>query len=207
MVIFEAINLGLQTVSIIIASTSIVLGISAWRRSFIGQKKIELAEETLDEFFQARDAISAIRNPMSFGGEGSSRKRRESETEEESGILDNAFIVVERYEKYSELFSRLDSKKYRFSMYFGRDTIRHFNELRGIVFEILSSSRKLSRHWIDQGRREFTRDQFDAHLKRMHAAEAVFWDGGGHDGVDPIQVRIDALIPEVESICQNAINP
>ena len=40
---------------------------------------------------------------MSFGGEGSSRERRDNESEEESKVLDNAFIVVERYQKHSEL--------------------------------------------------------------------------------------------------------
>ena len=204
---FEAVNLGLQTLSIVVASASIALGINAWRRSFVGQKKIDLAEETLDEFYQARDALSAIRNPMSFGGEGSSRKRHETETEDESQILDNAFIVFERYEKYSELFSRLDSKKYRFSMYFGGENRAHFDELRAIVFEVLASSRKLSRHWLDQGRKNFTDEQFERHLERMHAAEAVFWEGGGPDGIDPVKDRIEILVPKIETVCQRAINP
>ena len=70
----------LQAVAIISACWAIISGVGAWKREFIGKRKIELAEETLEAFFEIKDAISFIRNPWSSANEGKSRQRGPHET-------------------------------------------------------------------------------------------------------------------------------
>ena len=64
-----------QTVAIVSACWAIISGVGAWKREFIGKRKIELAEQVLAQFFEVRDAIACIRNPFSSSDEG----KRETE--------------------------------------------------------------------------------------------------------------------------------
>ena len=66
-----------QSVSVIFASLFAIYGINAWRREFVGKRRIELAKEALDLFHQARDAIGYIRNVRGFARE---KEKRESPT-------------------------------------------------------------------------------------------------------------------------------
>jgi hypothetical protein len=48
----------IQAVSVFFASLAIIVGVDAWRREFIGKREIELAEDVLHAFYEARDAIA-----------------------------------------------------------------------------------------------------------------------------------------------------
>ncbi len=52
---FTSILQGFQAVSLIVAAWTAVYGISAWRREFLGKKRIDLAEEVLVSFYEAKD--------------------------------------------------------------------------------------------------------------------------------------------------------
>ena len=65
----------IQCVSIFRTCVTIILGVYAWRREFIGRRKIELAEDVLARFYEARDAIARIRSPFGTSSEGSERIR------------------------------------------------------------------------------------------------------------------------------------
>lgn len=56
----------IRNVLVIIASIVAIYGIRAWRREFIGKRKIELAEEVLALFYETRDIIRYIRDPGGF---------------------------------------------------------------------------------------------------------------------------------------------
>ena len=73
----------LKNISLIIASGTVIFGINAWRREFIGRRKIELAEETLVLFFEARDVVSWIRSPMGFAGEGKQERPKKMKPQKE----------------------------------------------------------------------------------------------------------------------------
>lgn len=80
-----------QAVAIVSACWAIISGVGAWKREFIGKRKIELAEETLAAFFELKDAVAFIRNPWSSGEEGKTRNRADYETKEESQLLDRGY--------------------------------------------------------------------------------------------------------------------
>ena len=54
-----------QAVGVIFACWAIVSGVDAWKREFVGKRKIELAEAVLSKFFEVKDAVAFIRNPFS----------------------------------------------------------------------------------------------------------------------------------------------
>ncbi|RUV18026.1 hypothetical protein [Mesorhizobium sp. M7A.F.Ca.MR.245.00.0.0] len=195
----------LQTASVVIAAISVAIGVTAWRRSALGQKRFELAERVYELFLEARDAFSHIRSPFGYGGEGSTRNKREGETEEETQLLNNAYVAIERYNNKAEVFSKLIPLKHRFSLYFGKETAEPFTELTSIINEIFLASRQLSRSWRDQGRSPMSPEEFEKHLERMHRAEGVFWEGA--EDPDLLKQRIDAMVAKIERTCESVINP
>ena len=193
----------LESISLIIAAWTVILGVNAWRHEFIGKRRIGLAEEVLALFYEARDVISYIRSPFGYVGEGSSRKSSESESPEEKQIYDNAYVVVERYNKNRELFNKIYSMRYRFMAQFGKEASVPFDDLRKIVNDIFIASQMLTHYWKDQGRRTWkTKAEFEKHLEEMHGYEAVFWEMSVDD--DPIIPRVNAVISNIEDQC-NAI--
>ncbi len=47
----------ITAVSVAIAALAFVVGVNAWRREFVGKRRIELAENVLALFYEAQDAI------------------------------------------------------------------------------------------------------------------------------------------------------
>lgn len=191
----------LQSVSIIVTCLTIILGIDAWRREFIGKRKIELAEDVLTRFYEARDAITRIRNPFSTATEGQERKKEQGESREESELLDRAYVVFVRYEKEQELFNRLHALRYQVMARISVSAAQPFDDLRHVLNTIFSSAGMLGRHyWPRQGRAQMTSDEFKKHLAEMHAHEAVFW--AGYDPNDPTAEQVKKVIVEIEKVCR-----
>ena len=76
----ELITATAEAGAVISACWAIVSGIGAWKREFIGKRKIELAEAVLSKFFEVKDAVAFIRNPFSTSEEGKSRQRSVGES-------------------------------------------------------------------------------------------------------------------------------
>ena len=194
----------LQGVSVIVAALVALYGVTAWRREYVGKKQLELAEEVLALFYEARDAVAFIRSPVGYVGEGSSRQAAPNETPEEKSINDNAYVVFERYGKRQELFNKLHAMRYRYLARFGKDSAKPFNDLDAIVREILASGRTLALYWKEQGVRQWTsQEEFRRHLDAMTKQEAVFWDMGPDK--DKITPRIDAAVAGIEAQASKVI--
>src|SRR5262245_28690225 len=103
----EAFSKLLEATSILIAALSFTYGVNAWRREHIGKRKIELSENVLSLFYEARDQIAQIRNPFSSSEEGKTRKASPSEDPAETELLNRAYIVIERFEARKETFNRI----------------------------------------------------------------------------------------------------
>jgi len=194
----------ITSISVAIAAVSFVVGVSAWKREFVGKRRIELAESVLALFYEAEDAIREIRNPLSYGGEGKSRKRADGERDEESQLLDQAYVVFERYEKREKLFAQLRSLKYRVMASFGSKAGDPFVELHKVINEKFVAARMLGSHyWPRQGRVSMKEEEFRKHLEQMHKQEAVFWYMGEEN--DEISPRARKAVEEIEVITQQAI--
>lgn len=195
----------LKSLSIIIASGVAIYGINSWRRETKWKRKYELAEETLSLFYEVQDALSIIRSPFGNVNEGKTRKRLENEREEDSEILDQAYTVIERFEKNKEPFFKLRAIKYRFITLFGKESEQHFNDVIKLTNKIMTVSGFLGRrYWKDQGRKKFTDAQFDEHLKKMHEYEGIIWEDYDENG-DEIKKEFERIISEIEKICNSVL--
>lgn len=190
----------LESLSIIVASLTAIYGITAWRREMRGKREYELAEEVLALFYEARDKIRYIRSPMGRVGEGETREAGPDETPEEKRILDQAYVVFERYEKNQQAFNRLHALRYRFMALFGPGREKPFDDLRGILNEIFSASRM----WATQSKRlrAAAPKQIEKIAETINRYESVFWEGMEDD---PIAPKLERAIKDAEGICRKVL--
>lgn len=186
-----------------IAAISFVVGISTWRREFVGKRRIELAESVLALFYEAADAIQEIRSPFGSTDEGTTRKRSEREREEDSGALDQAYVVFERYQKREKLFAELRSMKYRVMATFGANAGEPFDELSKVLNEIFFSARMLGTfYWSGKERKPYSEEELQKHYEEMQKYEAVFWYKGEQD--DQIGPRVRRAVEKIEAVAKEA---
>jgi len=195
----------INTVSVIIAAGSFIWGVRAWRSSYMGQKRIELAEEVHGLFLTCADHISNIRNPVGYAGEGTTRNRAKNETSEESEIYDRAHVAIERFEVVKADFFKLFALASRFDLYFGKGSSAPIRTLRDVIQEIQSASHLLRRYWLRQGKVFPNEAAFEKHLTQMHKAEGVIWQDAEDD--DAIVPRVNQAVTEIEQICRHSIDP
>jgi hypothetical protein len=151
---------------------------------------MDLAEEVLASFYQARDAIASIRNPIGWMSEGKSRPREKAETPEQTEARDRAYAFYERYDRHSELFGRLHALRYRFEANFGSDAAKPFQDINKAVNRVLNAARELARLWAEPGR---TRDGTIEHLENR------VW---AHGEKDEIQQEVNEAVEKIEGICK-----
>lgn len=188
----------------IVTSFTAITGINAWRREYIGKRRVDLAEEVLSLFYEAKDALSAMRSPLGFEGEGTTREASDGESQQQKEIRDQAYVIVERYQKRQDTFNRLHTLRYRFMAQNGPDAGKPFTELHQLLNEVLLFSRKVVRLWERQGRTPMTEAEHAKHLENLEEAEAVFWEG--LKDPDPIAQRMDDIITNIEGICSSIID-
>lgn len=191
----------LRDISLIIGIWVAIYGIDSWRREHIGKRKIELAEETLALFYEARDAISEIRNPWSWESETAEIKKKENESEDNYEARKMASIVAIRYEKHSELFNKIHSLRYRFMSQIGKNDDKPFKDLRKIVNEIFISVHLLVvlRHGICRD----TNEQNEELIQKIEKHRSIIWENWEDN--DPIKPRIENTIIEIENTCRKVI--
>ena len=191
-----------QSLSLIFAALFAIYGFDAWRREFVGKRRIELAEEVLALFYQAKDILEEVRSPFGFGGEGKTRKAEPKETPEQKEALDRAYVLIERYNKHSETFSRLHSLRYRFIAQFGKEPATPFDELNKVINELIAAAYQMARYSnvsYDTFRTEEAREK---HHQRLIELDLIYY--GGTDE-DPISPRVLKLIEDMEKTCKNVI--
>jgi len=179
--IFEIIQYG--TVSL--ASVAAIIGINKWREEIEYKKYTDLAEETIELLYRVKDSIRNIRNPFSYDGEGESRKKSDTETSQEKEIRNRAYIIIERMEKYSDLFIKLDSAKYKFMAIFDKEAEKIFIEINKIIHTIRYSSYRLSDLWERQNHiSSLSEEKRKEHLDEMHKWERIFWEIEENDDIN-----------------------
>lgn len=194
----------LKNISIILASCTAIYGIGSWRREYVGKKRVELAEDALCLFYEARDAIQHIRNPFSRGDEGSTRKAAENETPEQKEAYDRAYVLIERFNAHIELFNKMHVIRYRFMAQFGTDAGKPFEDFRRMLNEIQVSAQALAREWAKKYRYFRTEGQQNTHDEFVKKQENIFWETLPAE--DTIKPRVEKCIDDIETICRPIID-
>lgn len=189
--------------SVVIASLVAIYGINQWRREYRGKRQAELAEEVLSLFYEARDAVSYIRNPFSFGGEGESRKPGRDESPEDKKAYDQAYVAFERLDCKIDVFNKIQSIRYRFMAIFGVDAAQPFDELREIISRIQVAAKMLGKMWARRDKNMISERDWQDFEKRLDEYEGIFWEGLLDE--DPISLKLDKCIIDIERICRDAL--
>jgi hypothetical protein len=158
---------------------------AAWKR------RTDLAEEVLADFYEARDIIVAARSPGSFGDEGNTRQKAEWETGDDTRHLNSYYRTAERLNNNSALFAKLAASRNRFLALFGQKAAKPYDEIFGIRGEIFIAVRMLmiTHRQRDQG--------------SLSAWEMTI--GWGGQAPDPIDVRLNQIIADIDEICRPVI--
>ena len=189
----------IEAISVILVCWAAISGIGAWKREFIGRRKIELAEDVLATFFEVKDAIARIRSPFSSSDEGKTREQSENETKEQAELLNRGYVVVERYKEYESVFVKFNTLKYQFMARFGRDTENIFVDFNFVLNSIFNSAGRLAHHyWPRQGRVMMDKQETERHLEDMRKHENIFWDSMNDD--DEIRQKLDSIQLKLESV-------
>jgi hypothetical protein len=169
-------------------------GLTKWRAEAIGKRKVELAEEVLANFYEAREIILAARMPGSLGNEGDTRQKGPNETEADTRTLNAYFTVAERLSKKTEFFAQLEARRYRFITHFGAEAAEPYMVLRKIHGEILLGVRMLlmTHHQRELG----------AAVASIQHWRTVIWETSEDD---QIRERLNTMVESVEKVCRPAI--
>ena len=192
----------IKNLSILLGVWLAIYGIDSWRRELKGRREIELAEETLALFYEARDAIIHMRSIFSFNSETADIERDSNETDAQFDSRKNASIVYKRYAEHQEVFNRLYSIRYRFMAQIGVKEAEPFDDLQKLVHEIFIAARRLAQLWPRNHFR--TDEQYEKHLAQVEKYEAIFWEGIENE--DPINLRLEAIMQTIEKTCRNIVS-
>lgn len=163
-----------------------VLSFRKWHKQTVGKRKIELAEDILADIYRVKDVFIWARFPVGYSDESSARLRDERESEGDSSMKDAYFRTVARLDKEGELFSRLQSKKYRSMAFYGKHTGQYFDDIKAIHSRIVTSAEMLINH-----HNSMTYDEIKEWKK-------VIWHHGKNKE-DDIYLEIDRIIGRFEN--------
>jgi hypothetical protein len=83
------------------------VGLKQWRAKLTGKTKFDIARKMAILAFQYRDEYKRARNPFTFYGESSERKKSENETDDEANMLDEYFARRKRLGLLQETLRQL----------------------------------------------------------------------------------------------------
>jgi len=172
-------------------------GLERWKRETVGRRRIELAEEVLADFYQARDIVQGARFPHQFSSdEGKTRQQASWEAEDDARTLNSYFRPIERLHKKIEFFSQLHARKYRVLALFGQEAVKPYDELFRIREEIvLAVEMLITTHGFPQ---------LGSHLEDRKSWETTI--GRRQPGTpDPIDPKLTSVIEAIERVCQPII--
>lgn len=159
------------------------------------KRRVELAEEVLADFYEAREIIFEARSPGSIrADEGDTRPKMDGETPEETKQYNVYFLVSERLSKHGDFFARPQARKYRFIAHFGVGAVEPYNDLFQIVGEIRTAVHMLTvTHKMDK-----TPERETNHTKWC----ATIFRGADEDDISK---RLDAIVRAIKETCRSAI--
>lgn len=169
-----------------------VLGYRKWKPESIGRRKIELVEQILADFYQAKDVIDWARLPSGWSNEAEKRKRLADESEEERAARDAYYRTIHRLVSNAELFSRLQSRKYQAIAYFGETARQPFDELGDIHSKVMAAASNLIRYYKADGELPENWDTWE---------ETVGWQTEGN--IDMIADQLTALLVKLDATYGN----
>jgi len=159
------------------------------------KRKVELAEQALIAFYEARDVFTEVRARGCAEGEGSSCPRADGESDQQQHRRDMYFIPIARLVREKEVFARLQSLRYAFAARLGETTGKPFKEIWKVHSAVVSSANVLIQMTGD--------GDDDGHAFRQRMAQPLDTIGWGTvRRPDDIDRQIDKAIEDIENVCR-----
>lgn len=160
-----------------------IWGVNKWRREQVGKRQCELAEDTLAIVYEAQSVFDHVRSPMSFEGEGSSRRAEAAESPQIKAQRDQNFIPLERLQRHESFFERVVALQPRVRAVLGRKASEPLAEILKMRSDIVVAARMLS-HFSEQ-----LRDELDPEVRRSSRPqreqhESTKWKLSDDDDID-----------------------
>jgi hypothetical protein len=187
-----------NSLSVTIAAGVAIYGIHSWRREQVGKRRIEIAEETLALFYEARDVINGARTSISSEGEWLAAQRTLSDATVKNSEPTEVTIVAYRLYCRNELFARIRALRYRFSAIFGIGTDQPFREMVRIRDSVISAERRLQR--IERTESSNTNERNANCESEIEKLLAVV-EGSGENS-DLIAQQLDQVVDSIECTCR-----
>lgn len=180
-----------ESISLIIASITAIIGISAWRRELKGKKEYDLAEEALYLFYESRDRIRIIRNLFSLVVGVKTENVFPGKTQRD--------LLMDIYSKHHEVFNKLHTLRYRFMVLFGADKVKPFDAIRSIINDLFYATERLPSYW-DWEKDELKREEEAKKCQeKVHEIESILFKTSEEN--DPLETRLNNIISNIEEIC------
>ncbi|WP_417609136.1 hypothetical protein [Parasphingorhabdus sp.] len=120
-----------------------VKSLKVWRSERIGGRHIELAEESLIQFYEVENALNVIRSPMSWSSETDPREVDEGESRAQKYAKDIAFTTFKRMELSQETFSKFYATSLKVKAVLGPEYHEPFTVIRKCYGEVRVSAQML----------------------------------------------------------------
>lgn len=183
--IFENCAKLLEVSSSVTVAVCAVLALDAWKKEFIGKKKIEFAANLVKKAYEINDLISFVRSPFSRKTE-TDEIEKEINLENSSDIKGNSSFLIPKYRliKIDEQIRNFFVLRSEAVMYFGKDIKYIFDKIIEIKTKISISSNVLYR------------ESKKASPKQRPEDEQIIWETDDED--DPIKKELNTIIKDLE---------
>jgi hypothetical protein len=167
-----------------------IKGLSMWRREEAGRRRMELAEDALSEFYEARDIFKWVRSPV----------RLDDDDDDEATSAQSAHDVyspiLRRLAEDGDFFGRMRARRYRVHALFGAEAVEPYDIINGVHRDVTQAAKMLIQ--TPQAARAST-DQ-----KRSDEWKDTVWDDA--DEEDEINARIEAAVSKAEAVFRPQID-
>lgn len=161
------------------------------------QRRSEVAEKVLADFYEARRAFEAIRSPMIWAEE-----MVVEEGVAEDVTRNDGYAVRRRMRQYSDLFSRLEATRFTFGALFGPAATLPYDRLVKVHNRVFHAAGDLLRY-----RGQENIGNLVTHLPAMRRVAFATADIGPDDKLlpDAVAVELDDIIKAIEITCRPAL--
>jgi len=186
----------LQALAILVTAIFATRGLHAWRGQLVGKRKFEIAEETLLAAYKVKNAMSYVRNPGAFSGEGGTRPRSDAESADDlARAKDVYFVPLERMQKTSGDFAEFEKQRLLCQVHFGADAIRPFDAILGARHTVAVAARMLISTAGDRLVQPGFREQLKGQIWESYSSE-------GDVSKDSITKSVVDAVTEIEAMCR-----
>ncbi|HEX4080715.1 MAG TPA: hypothetical protein VHX61_17780 [Rhizomicrobium sp.] len=132
-----------EAVFVTAAAIVTLVTVNAWRRQNIGKRKVELAEDVLMGFYEARDVFAFVRRRLGAPDDGPTQEFDLAPAEVFEARRSQYYGQHDYLRRRAELFGSLEGLRYVFQVYFGDGANGAFEAIADIRSTLDAAGREL----------------------------------------------------------------